>query len=180
MRLNSTAQWTNGAIELFVLKPEHVSEAYVAWLNDPTINRYLECRFTAHTLESTRRFVENCLNDPATLFLGIKSHKHELQHIGNIKLGPIDRSHGRGEVGILIGEQAAWGNGIATVAVEMLTTIARDELGLRKLTAGCYVSNVGSVTVFLRAGFEIEGKRKAHFLLDGNPEASVLMGRILA
>ena len=179
MRINQTPRWRNDSIQLFLLEPEDVNESYVAWLNDPIVNRYLESRFTTHMLDSTRVFVKNCLDDASTLFLGIRSHELKAQHVGNIKLGPIDERHGLGEVGILIGERNAWGKDIASAAIAMLAEIARDELHLRKITAGCYASNVGSQKAFLKAGFHIECERKAHFLLNGKPEALVLLGCLL-
>ncbi|AOX03979.1 hypothetical protein BJP34_35185 [Moorena producens PAL-8-15-08-1] len=61
----------------------------------------------------------------------------------------------------------------------MLLRIARAQLCLRKLTTGCYGSNVASRKAFLKAGFQIEGERKAHFLVNGKPKAVVLMGCLL-
>lgn len=179
MRISATPRWKSPFVELFVLEPSDVTEAYVGWLNDPAVNRYLECRFAVHTIDSTRQFVESCLASPSTLLLGIKSIDLQGAHVGNIKMALIDRHHGLGEVGILIGDKDAWGRGIASAAIQFLMNIARDELGLRKLTAGCYSSNVGSQRAFLKAGFYHAGERKAHFLLDGEPEAIVLMDCLL-
>lgn len=175
MYLDRTSLWTSDFIELFVLQPSDVSSSYVSWLNNSVVNCYLESRFSTHTIESTRTFVEQCLIDPTTLFLGIRSLKFGHKHIGNIKLSPIDQDHKRGEVGILIGETEVWGKGIASQAISMLIEIAKKELGLRKLTAGCYASNLGSQKAFLKAGFHIECKRKAHVLLNGQPEDVFLM-----
>jgi ribosomal-protein-alanine N-acetyltransferase len=165
-------------VELFVLMPDHVSDAYVAWLNDPEVNRFLESRFDTHTIESTRSFVAAMHASPDNLMLGIRSTALG-RHVGNIKLGPISRRHGTGEVGILIGDRAAWGRGIATQAIAALSDIARTRLGLRKVTAGCYATNVGSQRAFEKAGYAVEGCRKAQYLLDGQPEDLVVMGHIL-
>ena len=86
MQLDSTSHWGSERIELFVLRPEHVGPAYVGWLCDPAVNRYLESRFATHTEQSTREFVRTCLDDPRTLFLGIRSKALGLRHVGNIKL----------------------------------------------------------------------------------------------
>ena len=80
----------------------------------------------------------------------------------------------------MVGDRAAWGQGVATEAISLMTHIAQEELGLRKLTAGCYASNVGSVRAFIKAGFAVEGRRAAHFVLDGRPEDLVLLARMLA
>lgn len=177
--ISPTPIWTTPSIDLFLLEPQHVTPAYVDWLNNPLVNRHLESRFGTHTLESTKSFVAASLESSKDLFLGIRAHALGGRHVGNIKLGPIDSHHGLGEIGILVGEPDAWGRGIASQAIRMLCDIAREQLHLRKATAGCYASNVGSEKAFLKAGFEIEGRRRAHFLVDGKPEDLVLMARWL-
>ena len=177
MKLAVQPAWRSGQVEFFLLEPDLVTERYVGWLNDPLINRYLESRYVTHTLESTRDFVAGALANPDALFLGIRQRSTGL-HVGNIKV-ELNRRHGLGEIGILIGERAVHGQGIATTAISMLVELARAQLGLRKLTAGCYASNQGSQRAFTKAGFVVEGIRADHFLLDGKPESMVLLGRLL-
>ena len=162
---------------LFVLTPEHVTDSYVSWLNTPEINRYLESRFVTHTVESTRAFVASVLASPNNLFLGIKSHQLG-RHVGNIKLGPIDPHHETGDIGILIGDKAAWGKGIATSAIEAISEIARNRLKLRKLTAGCYEPNQGCAKAFLKAGFALEAVRPKQYWCEGKFVDVLLFGLI--
>lgn len=176
MNIPASTWWSDDQVALFLLTPDHVSDAYVAWLQDERINRYLESRFARHDLASTRDFVAQMLASPHQLMLGIRSLALDGQHIGNIKIGPIDRQHGLGEVGILLGDPQSWGKGIGRAAIARLTDIARRDLGLRKLTAGCYASNIGSEKAFRAAGFEVEGVRRRHFLLNGQPEDLTLLG----
>jgi ribosomal-protein-alanine N-acetyltransferase len=167
-------------VELFLLEPHHVTEQYVAWLNEPTVNRYLESRFCAHTEESTKAFVASVLDSPDNLFLGIRCRRGsgalKTAHVGNIKLGPINWQHRTGEVGLLLGDRAIWGQGMASTSIGLLCGIARTCLRLRKLTAGCYASHIASKRAFEKAGFTVEGIRKEQFLLDGRPEDAVLLG----
>lgn len=178
MEAIATTAWRDDTVELFLLGEEHVGDDYLRWLADPRVNRFLESRFAHHDAEGTRAFVAQCRADAKTLFLGIRSRALDGRHVGNIKLGPIDHRHGLGEIGLMIGEPEAWGRGIGRSAIARMAAIAFDELGLRKLTAGCYASNVGSEQAFLRAGFHREGVRGAHFLLDGQPEDLVLLARL--
>jgi RimJ/RimL family protein N-acetyltransferase len=178
MQLQPTARWCTNLIECFVLQPAHVTDIYAGWLNDPKVNQYLEIRFVTQDIGSVRAFVASALASEQVLFIGI--HSHDLgRHVGNIKLGPIDRRHGLGEVGIMIGDRQAWGRGIGSEAIRCIADIAKHELGLRKLTAGCYASNVGSTRAFQKAGFHVEGLRSQHFLLEGRPEDLILMARLL-
>lgn len=179
MRMECTPRWRSERAELFLLEPAHVGPAYVGWLNDPEINRYLESRFAVHDEEGTRAFVASVLASDHSVFFGIRSPALGGRHVGNVKLGPIDRRHGLGEVGILIGDKAAWGQGLASAAIAQVAVIAREELGLRKLSAGCYGGNGGSARAFEKAGFALEGRRPQHFLLDGRPEDLLFLGCIL-
>ena len=180
MYLDQTPLWTNDSIELFVLQAKHVSPSYVSWLNNPAVNCYLESRFSTHTEDSIKTFVQKCLVDQMTLFLGIKylDPQQNFRHVGNIKI-TISKPHELGEVGILIGETGFWGKGIASKVISMLIEIAKNELGLRKLTAGCYASNLSSQKAFLKAGFHVECQRKDHFLLNRKPENLILMACFL-
>lgn len=176
----ATPLWSDDVVELFVLTPDSVSDAYVGWLNDPEIGRYLESRYATHSLVGTRAFVADMLTSDRNLLLGIRSKALDGRHVGNIKLGPVDPRHRTAEVGLLIGDRAAWGRGIATHAIGRVVDIAGYELGLRKVTAGCYAANGGSERAFVRAGFAIEGRRPAQVIgADGRPDDLILMGRVL-
>lgn len=179
MDLTPTPRWHNDLVELMLLDESNVGQNYVGWLNDPLVNRYLESRHVVHTLESTRQFVRDCRLSPHSLLLGVRSRELNGRHVGNIKIGPLDLRHGLGDIGIMIGDREAWGQGVASAAIAMLCEIARDELHLRKVTAGCYAGNVGSQRAFLRAGFSVEAVRPRHLVLDGEEADLVLMARHL-
>jgi [ribosomal protein S5]-alanine N-acetyltransferase len=178
MDIDNEALPKNSQISLFLLKSDHVTEDYVSWLNDPQVNQYLECRFFTHTIASTRKFVQAMLDSPDNLFLGIRSHLFD-RHVGNVKIGPIDKNHGFSVVGIMIGEKKAWGKGIGGLTINMVIEIARNQLLLRKITAGCYVSNVASQRTFKKSGFAIDGVCKQHYLLNEIPEDLILMSKYL-
>lgn len=179
MKLEPLRHEPDAPVSLFLLELDHVSETYASWLNDPRVNRFLESRFAQHTLETTRAFVKGMLDSDSNLLLGIRSAALGGRHVGNIKLGPISREHGLGEVGIMLGDVDAWGQGIASAAIDHLAAVARDQLHLRKLSAGCYEENQGSARAFIKAGFSLEGRRIAHVLVDGRPQDVLLLGRIL-
>jgi RimJ/RimL family protein N-acetyltransferase len=111
------------------------------------------------------------------LMMGIflKSNK---THFGNIKLGALNRLYSRADIGIMIGDQACWGKGYATEAISCLCRIAFDTIGIRRLTAGAYASNKGSIKAFLKAGFRQEGVLNGHWMLNGKSEDGVLLGKM--
>ena len=157
--------------------PEDASEAYASWMNDFDVNRYTESRFTRHTRESIRLYIEAITSTETNLFLAIIAREGE-RHIGNIKLSDIDRHHGTAEVGIIIGDKSCWGRGYGCEAIDLLAGYAFATLGLRKLTAGFYVTNTGSIGAFEKAGFVAEGVMKAQYISNGKVIDGVRLGRV--
>lgn len=153
-------------IYIKILAPDDVTEHYVAWMNDPEINQYLESRFRIQTLTSVRAFVEAMNNSPVDslfgIFLGENNH-----HIGNIKIGNIDTFHRRAEVGLIIGDRTIWGKGYAAEAILLATQYGLEELNLNKLTAGMYAENIGSFKAFLKCGWRHVGTLKEHCFSHG-------------
>ena len=162
-------------ITLRQLSREDVTQSYVDWLNDDEVNRFLESRFQQQSLESVRSFVAAAGVNPDELLLGIFT-KDNARHIGNIKLGPINRTHRRAELGIMIGDKNYWGQGVATEAVGLVTDYAFRELNLNKVEAGCYQSNGGSRRAFLKAGFRVEGYIHCQFINRGRTEDGFRLG----
>lgn len=168
----------NAEVSLFLLRPEHVGATYLGWMQDPLVQRFLESRHAHHTEASLRAFVETALADPDTLMMGIRDRATGT-HVGNIKIGPVNRYHGTADIGLMIGDRSAWGRGFGSAAIGGICDLARDRMGVRKATAGASTENPGSVRAFLKMGFEIEGRRRAHMQTDDGLEDLILLGRIL-
>ncbi len=149
-------------------------EHYLAWMRDPEVLRYLEARLCHHSLESLRSFIEGCNRSATDLLLGICVK--DGRHIGNIKLGPINDYHRHAAIGLLVGEKDCWGQGYAGEAIARLSRYAFEALGLEKLYAGCYASNLGSVRAFHNAGYAEEARQKGMWLCDGRREGNVQVG----
>ena len=139
------------AIELADLNP-----TYLGWLNDPLVNRYLETRYLHQTMESLHRYWEAHRDDPSSPWFAICLEANG-QHIGNIKLGPIDWMHRRSEISLFIGDRSCWGQGFAREAITALCDWAFHELDLQKLSASIYEGNIGSRRAFEKSGFKLEG-----------------------
>lgn len=143
-----------------------VTERYVNWLNDPEVNRYLEIRFSQHTLESCSAFVNETNNDPNSHLFGIFDRSDGL-HIGNIKIGFINNHYSSGQLSLFIGEKTHWGKGVATEAIMAITNWAFDELALVRVEAGCCDENTASLRAFLKAGYTVEGYFRKNTVVDG-------------
>lgn len=77
--------------------------------------------------------------------------------VGTIGIMPLQgwRSH-VAEIGYWIG-RPYWGKGIATMAVELMTEMAFQELGFLKLIAPVLGPNMASIRVLEKNGYDCEG-----------------------
>lgn len=158
----------------------YANKTYRDWLSDPEVNRYLECRFAKHTVDSIVRYIQTMNASQSNLLLGIFLGS---RHIGNIKLGPVDGQrdifqHGTADLSIMIGDKSAWNSGYGTQAVEALTDHAFTEMRLARVEAGFYAPNVSSRRAFAKAGFFVEGVRRHRWILDGRRCDEILMARL--
>lgn len=166
-----------GRVLLRDLTESDVTDSYVRWMNDPEVVRYLESRYTAHTAGDILEYVRGVRADPNSLMWAICSAGTG-EHVGNIKLGPVDWIHRRGDIGLMIGERSVWGQGYATEAISLLAEYAFSDLKLHRLTAGSYEMNAGSIGAFLRAGFEIDGVWRDHYEIDGGFQNRICVGLV--
>lgn len=163
-------------LQLRPLTTADVGDAYVSWLSDPEVTRFLETRHARQTRETVLAFVE-AVNGRADEHLFGLFLKDGGRHIGNIKVGPIHPVHRLADVSLLIGDRTVWGRGYAAEAIEAVSRHAFDELGVRKLSASLYAANVGSERAFVKAGYQREGLRRGHYDLDGARSDIVELGR---
>jgi RimJ/RimL family protein N-acetyltransferase len=129
---------------------------YVAWLNDPAVNRHLETRWREQSLESVRAFVRDQLAAPYSYLFAILENARE-RHVGNIKIGPIDPQHLCADISYFLGDRSTWGRGYSTEAVGLVVDLGFSRLDLHRLQAGTYATNQASGRVLEKAGFRPEG-----------------------
>jgi len=166
---------TDGLIALRCLSLADVKTDYLAWLRDTQVNRYLEIRHALPaTLDDLIRFIQSINQSEDSIIFGIFLPNGA--HIGNIKLGPINRLHSHAEIGLIIGDSAQWGKGYASRAIRIITEYGFTQLRLFHLTAGCYKNNQGSFHAFLKAGYQHEGTLVKHWQMDGERVDGLLLG----
>jgi len=81
------------------------------------------------------------------------------------------------EMGYWIGEEF-WGRGIATAAIRLVTNYAFSHLGLVRVFAIPFTSNVGSCRALEKAGYEREGLMRRSALKDGQIRDQFLYARV--
>src|SRR5258706_2392399 len=143
MRIVEMKKLIGPRLILRLVKASDATARYRDWLNDPMVNQFLESRFQKYTAADVRRYIKEVHKDSRSLFLAIVL-KNENKHIGNIKLDSINPIHRSGVIGILIGDKSAWGLGLATEAIRLLSEYAFRRMKLHRLSARLYQTNKGS------------------------------------
>ena len=162
-------------LKLVPFKEEHITDTYIGWLNNLEINRFLEVRFVHQTYETVLAYISSFYGDAEKYMWGVYL-KSTNDLIGTATLSDINRHHRWGALGLMIGEKEYWGKGYGTEIINLVVDYAFKRLGLHKVTAGTVAANQGSVKAFQKAGFEIEGKAKSNFYLDGKYHDSLYLG----
>ena len=139
------------------LTTKDATPRYVNWLNDPTVNKYLETRKAS--LSQIRNYIKEKNSRPNTILLGIFYKINQL-HIGNVKLEPIDFENTTAQLGLLIGDKDYWGMGLGTEVTQMVVSWAFGELKLKKLELGVIGDNIAAIKAYQKAGFKVSSKKK--------------------
>lgn len=158
------------------LLPEDIGDNYRAWMNDPEVTKFLESRWKVYQHEDLETFVNSIRASENDYLFGIFLTGND-EHIGNIKIGNINRIHRYADLGLIIGAKQYWGRGYATEAIHLATEYAFQELDLNKLIAGIYAPNVGSHKAFEKAGFRLVGHYCEHRFYNGKFVDEILMER---
>ena len=157
------------------LSAKDASIEYVDWLNDRRINKYLEVRHYHHTMESVQSFIDSKNKSDSEFLYGIFFQKNK-KHIGNVKIGNINHFYKTGEISLFIGDRDFWGKGLGEEIIRAITNHGFSEIGLKKIEAGCYESNIASLKSFLSSGYEREGILKSHVTSQGRREGLIRLG----
>ncbi len=140
----------------------HCTDTYVGWLNNPAVYQYLETGGN-YSLTDLRAYLTSVESRPEMLFWAIHLKAND-RHIGNIKIDPVNKRHGLGEYGILMGDQNEWGKGYAKEASSCIIDYCFEKINLRKITLGVVEKNVVALELYKSLGFEVEGVYKKHGL----------------
>lgn len=151
------------------LTHDDITDRYLSWFRDGTVTQFLSARNLQRAdvidyMDEGRRSGQYhmlALCDAATSL-----------HIGNVKVGPIDREHGTSDLVTVIGDRSFWGKGLATEAIALASQVAFKHFEVRKLCG----NNVGSVKSYTRGGWHVECVRKGQYRVDGVLQDEIFVG----
>ncbi len=160
-------------ISLRELTPEDIDERYLSWFRDSVVTQFLSARNL--TRQDVIDYIEEGRRSGTYYMLALCDAASGL-HIGNVKIGPIDRGHGNSDLVTVIGDRNFWGKGLATEAISLASQLAFEVYGIRKLCGSIISNNVGSIKSYTRGGWHVECVRKHQYLIDGELQDEVFVG----
>ena len=137
------------------LTQDDITEEYIAWLNDPKVNKFLEVRHINQTIETVTEYINKFYKDYEMYIWGIYSLDGNF--IGTTNLMQINRYHNSSVLGLMIGNSNYWGKSASTEAICLVLDFAFNTLGLNRVIGGCYSTNIGMNFTYKRLGFTREG-----------------------
>ena len=164
-------------LQLRVLAAADVTPAYIEAMNDPEVVGLTEARHQRWDRASVLKYIEQSNRDGVSTMVGLFL-KDGRRHIGNVRLFNLHPVHRRAEMSFIIFDKTQWSKGYATEAVLAVCAYAFDVLGLHRIHADYYATNIGSARLFKKAGFAVEGTYRHHFFSGGAFVDSVRVGKI--
>ena len=151
-------------IHLKPLEPADVTQAYVDWMNDPEVVQYTMQADKTHSFEDVKAFVHAKMQAADEFLFGIYLGS---EHIGNIKIGPLNTNKNCADISYIIGKKQYWGQGLSTLAVKEMCEYAFRELNLARLEATIFANNVASQKVLEKNGFHLSQTKENNYLHQG-------------
>lgn len=155
-------------------KPD-IGGSYFQWLNDQEVTRYMDSGIFPNTIDKMEEFYRNTVLSNNNVIFAIIDIESD-NHIGNIKLGPINWISRISPLGIMIGNKDFWGKDYGTESIELVLDYAFKKLNMHKITLGIVADHLSGVRAYEKVGFNMEGRAKSQFYLDGEYLDTLYMG----
>lgn len=136
------------------LSDQDVTERYLSWFRDPDAITNISSASSTTTLEELRRYVADRVGRTDVLFLGI-FERASGEHIGNLKYEPVDSVRGHAIMGILIGEPAYRGRGVAAEVLGASGRWLKEQRDIREIVLGVGRENEAAIRSYEKVGFRV-------------------------
>lgn len=143
-------------IKLERYKTFKVSRDYLNWLRDINIIKYTEQKTNKISQKQIKNFLIKILkfkkND---YFFKIIYNRC---HVGNLKIGPLDKKNKQAALGYIVGSKKYWNKGIGSEAIHQAVLFAKKNLQLKKLYSRVDIRNLTSIRILKKNGFKFKSK----------------------
>jgi diamine N-acetyltransferase len=158
---------SNSELKIRALEPDDVELLY-NWENDTSIWRVSNTHapISKYLLASYIKSSDRDFWESKELRLIIETNLGV--PVGTIELFDFDPYHSRAGLGIMIFETYERRKGLAFSAVQLISQYAHNEFGMYQLYVNVAESNIASIELFKKLGFELVGIKKNWLRLPGN------------
>tara|TARA_B100000575_G_C23069990_1_gene616253 strand:- start:258 stop:776 length:519 start_codon:yes stop_codon:yes gene_type:complete len=150
-----------------ILKPFNSiipSQKYLRWLRDEEISRYI-IKSKYNSIDEIKKFLIS-MNSYNNYFFKIIIIKNS-EHVGNIRIGPINFKNLSSKFGIMIGNRNYHGIGIGKEATKLAENFIFSFLNLKKMEFECITENIAAMNMYRSLNFN-EKKIKRKLIINGN------------
>ena len=160
-------------VEISLFRVEDITDKYIGWLNNPEVTKYSNQRFQHHSAVSCQQYLGSFQGTP-NLFLKIR-RRSDKRMVGTMT-AYVSLPHRTADIGIMVGDQTAWGKGIGQDAWATLMKWLLSHEAIRKVTAGTMCCNHAMVKIMEHSGMVLEAIRPKQELFSGQPIDIVYYG----
>jgi RimJ/RimL family protein N-acetyltransferase len=152
-------------------------ERFVEWFNDPEVTHHL-MRFLPMSMRLEKQWFEKLqeLEEEARPLALDAREGDQWVHIGSCGLHAIDWRSRKAELGIAVGDKRYWDRGFGSDAVRTLLHHGFETLNLHRIYLYVFEDNERAIKVYLRQGFQEEGRLREHSYRVGSYRDLIVMG----
>lgn len=140
------------------IRPFRAEDAalWQAWDVDPDVQAHMpEPANEPQSLAEQLAYIDECEADEEGYYWSIQANGGPA--IGTVALTEVDPHHRTANLGIVIGDRAHWGRGVATEVVQAVVACAFSDLGLEHVAAEVEAANAPMRRVLGKVGFTEDG-----------------------
>ncbi len=153
------------------------NDEYLGWMTDTETNQYMETRWTTHSFDTIKEFINSmAASDNQFLFAIIENSTG--RHIGNIKIGPINSRYHHADISYYIGAKDCRRKGYAKEAIALICDFGFNKLNLHRIQAGVIEGNEYSEKALIDTGFMLEAELRDRFIINGEYRNHKIYGLI--
>lgn len=130
------------------------SARYLSWFSNEGARTYIESAAHTKELDDLRRFIRDRVGRDDVLFLGIFD-KTTGDHIGNVKFEPVDTRKAYAVMGMLIGESAYRGKGVAAEVLAAIGEWLKRYRGINEIVLEVHPDNTAAIRAYEKAGYRV-------------------------
>jgi RimJ/RimL family protein N-acetyltransferase len=144
--------------ERHLIRPFKTSDAklWQKWDTDPEVQAFMpEPRSKAQDIGTQHEYINECENDEEGFFWSIETTNQKT--IGTVALTEFNEYHGVANLGIVIGDKAYWGKGVATEVLTSVVHYAFEHLNIFSIGAEVEEGNIPMMQALEKVGFKQDG-----------------------